>query len=186
MPFKKATLLLPFLLMIAAIIVIAVLVICSGNIITAKTGFNRKFLKPIIQPVYFSQKVKGLRAICGTQNDHIYFETDTAGTIVATDSTLLNTRILKFDLPEIETVQTLFTTSIDSSYCYIMAGNVPEVIQINLHSKSLRAFHLGHHLFSESVLTGNDDYILRSYEKISGKWEQILINRIIYLGRKGR
>lgn len=160
--------------MSAAILVVLVIVVLSGNASSSKNGFDRKFFKSVIL-LHYAQNKKTTRAICGIQNNHIYFETDTAGTIVETDSILLNSRILKFDLPDIETVQTLFTTFVDSSYCYIMAGNVPEVIQINLHSKSLRVFHLSHHLFSESVFTGNDDYVFRTYEKISDKWEQIFI-----------
>ena len=147
----------------------------SGNIISQNNGFSRKFYHAAIQPLYHSKITKEARAICGVQTNHIYFETRTPALIIETDSTLANTHILKFDLPRKEIIQTLFTTFIDSSHCYIMAGNVPEVVQINLHSKSLRVFHIPPHLFSESIALGNDDYVFRTYEKTSGKWDQIFM-----------
>ena len=175
MNFKSKPILSCLLCIFAASILVLFLVVLSGNATSLKNGFKRKFFNSVIQPLHYTQKEKTVRAICGIQYNHIYFETGIAGVIVETDSTLLHTRILKFDLPDIETVQTLFTTFVDSSNCYIMAGNVPEVIQINLHSKSLTAFHLPNHLFSESVFTGRSEYVIRTYEKVSNKWEQIFI-----------
>jgi len=154
---------------------VLVLVMISGNPGSQDNGFNRKFYNSPVQPLYHSGITKGVRAICGIQKNHIYFETATPALIIETDSTLSNARLLKFDIPHREMVQTLYTTFIDSSNCYIMAGNVPEVIQINIHARSFQALHLPNNLFSESILLGNDDYVFRMYEKISGRWEQIFI-----------
>ena len=154
---------------------VLLLVMISGNIISQNNGFNRKFFNLTVQPLYHSGIKKKVRAICVIQKNYIYFETATPALIIQTDSTLSNTHLLKFDLPDKEMVQTLFTTFIDSANCYVMAGNVPEVIQINILTRSYRAFRLPNNLFSESVLLGNDDYVFRMYEKISGRWEQIFI-----------
>lgn len=116
-----------------------------------------------------------MRAICGIQENQIYFETDSPGTIIETDSILSNKCLLKFEIPGRKTVQSLYTTSIDPSHCYIMAGNVPEIIKYNLHQHSYQIFHFPKNLFSESVVAGDNDYILRAYQKSKGRWDQVFI-----------
>lgn len=119
--------------------------------------------------------MNGLRAICGIQENHIYFESDSAGSIIETDSTLSNKRLLNFEIPGKKTVQSLYTTFIDSSYCYIMAGNVPEIIRYHLDGFSYQIFHFPRNLFSESVMAGDNGYILRAYQKSKGRWDQVFI-----------
>jgi hypothetical protein len=81
--------------------------------------------------------------------------------------------MLKFALPGNPMVQTLYTTLIDASSCYIMAGNVPGVIQVDLSTRSCQAFHFPGNLFSASIVLDNNNYVFRCYQKTSGKWDQI-------------
>ena len=158
--------------MAAAVIAVLILMIISKNNDSLKGDFNRNFISKTLVLLYHSKKMNGLRAICGIQKDQIYFETDSVGSIIETDSTLSNKRLLKFEIPGRETVQSLYTTFIDSSYYYIMAGNVPEVIRYNLHRLSYQIFHFPKNLFSESMVTGNSDFVLRAYQKFKGRWDQ--------------
>lgn len=166
---------LSLLCILAAVLVVGALVDISNNTLPSKSVFKRNFIAKSLVPLYHSEKVKRVRTICGLQNNHIYFETDTAGIIIETDATLSNARLIKLAFPNSELIQSLFTTFIDSRFYYIMAGNVPEVIQINIHNKSYQAFHFPQNLYSLSIVTGNNDYVVRAYQKLSGKWDQIFI-----------
>lgn len=161
------------LLMGVAIIVVITLMIISGNTTFRKSDFNRKFINKEPLVLYHSKKVNGLRAICGIQNNHIYFETDTAGRIIEIDSTLSNMRLFKFGIPDRRIVQSLYSTFIDSSYCYIMAGNVPEIIRFKLADSFYQVFYSPKNLFSQSVVTSNNNYVFRIYKKSEGKWDQV-------------
>ena len=161
--------------MVASIIIVMALILFTGDTISTKNGFNRTFINQIIRPVYYSPKLNGLRSVCGIQNDHIYFETDTAGSIIETDSVLSNFRLMQFAIPGKEIVQTLYTTFIDSTNCYVMAGNVPAVIKVNLHSRTTSIFRVPGNLYSESVVLDSNNYIFRYYKKFSGKWNQIFV-----------
>jgi hypothetical protein len=56
-----------------------------------------------------------------------------------------------------------------------MAGNVPAIIRFNLKEPSCRLFHFPGNLFSQAVISENGNYILRVYQKLNGKWDQIFI-----------
>lgn len=159
--------------MSAAITVVLVLVLISPDNRRQKSGFRRKFTSTTLLPLYRSENVKGLRSICGVLDNHIYFETDTAGNIIETDSTLLNKRFLKFEIPDEKTVASLYTTFIDSAYCYILAGNVPGMIRFNMGKPSGQLSRFPGHLFSQSVISGNGNVVLRMYQKAGGKWDQV-------------
>jgi len=139
---------LSLLCMAAAVIAVFTLMIISTNSDSRKGDFNRNFISKTPVSLYHSKKMNGLRAICGIQKNQIYFETDSVGSIIETDSTLSNKRLLKFEIPGRETVQSLYTTFIDSSYCYILAGNVPEIIRYNLHGLSYQIYRFSKNLFS--------------------------------------
>ena len=147
--------------------------VISSNSTFQRGAFNRKFFNKKLSALYHSQTMNGLKAICGKQKNHIYFETGTAGRIVEMDPTLSHVDLLKFQISNAERVQSLYTTYIDSSYCHIMAGNIPEIIQINLHDSSYCLFHPPGNLFSQSIVIDNSDYIFRQYQKSEGKWNQI-------------
>jgi hypothetical protein len=158
--------------MLAAILMVFILVATSTNSKSEQGGFGRAFISKAPVLLYQSENIKGLRNICGIENGHIYFETGTAGSIVETDSTLSNKSFLKFTIQELKKVQSLYTTFVDSSYCYIMAGNVPAIIRFNLKKPSCRVFHFPGNLFSQAIVAENDHYILRVYQKINGRWNQ--------------
>jgi hypothetical protein len=165
---------LSLLCMISAVIIVSILVLIStGSNGIEKSSFKRKFTnyKPII--IYHSGKISGLRAICGINGNHIYFETDTAGSIIETDSMLSNKRFINFEIPSNRTVESLYTTFIDSSYAYIMAGNLPGIIRFSLKDPSYQLFHFSGNLFSEAVATANGNFMLRVYQKFNGKWDQV-------------
>lgn len=161
--------------MAAAMIIVLTLMISSTNSNSPKRNFKRDFINKSPLLLYHSVKINGLRSICGIQRNQIYFETDSVGSVIETDSTLSNKRLLKFEIPGKKTVQSLYTTYIDSSYCYVMAGNVPGIIRYDLHGLYYQIFHFPKNLFSESVVASDNDYVLRAYQKSKGGWDQVFI-----------
>jgi len=152
----------------------------AGLVIIAKksssqNGFNRVFYKSTISPLYYSEKLKGSRDICGIKNNAIYFETGIPGVLIETDSTLSNEHSITFDLPARELIQTLFTTFVDSATCYIMAANIPLIIKVDMNTKSYNVFHFPGQLYSESIALGENDYVFRCYKKFSGKLNQVFV-----------
>ncbi|HET7116310.1 MAG TPA: hypothetical protein VFI29_07450 [Hanamia sp.] len=166
---------LSLLCMTTAVIAVLTLMIISTDNDSRKGDFKRNFICKTPVLLYHSKKMKGLRTICGIQENQIYLETDSVGNIIETDSTLSNKRLLKIGIPDRKTVQSLYTTCVDSSYCYIMAGNVPEIIRYHLDGLSYQIFHFPKKLFSESLLVGDNDYVLRAYQKFKSNWDQVFI-----------
>jgi len=171
--YKRAAI-LSLLCMVSAIIIVFILVFISTGVGSLqKSNFKRNFINKTPMLIYHSEKIPGLRAICGTEGNHFYFEADTVGSIIETDSTLSNKRLIRFEIPARKTFASLFTTFVDSSYCFIMAGNLPGIIRFSLKDSSYQLFHFPGNLFSEAVAGANGNFILRVYQKSNGKWDQV-------------
>src|SRR5665213_189302 len=95
----KKYFILSLLCMAAAMIIVLTLMIISTNSDSPKRNFKRDFISRSPLLLYHSEKMNCLRAICGIQRNLIYFETDSVGSIIETESTLSNKRLLKFEIP---------------------------------------------------------------------------------------
>jgi hypothetical protein len=169
----KRTFTLSFLCMTVAILIICILVFISPKSTGRKGGFRRKFTSNPVISLLHSQKINGLRAVCGIENNHIYFETDTVGHIIEYDTTLSDLHDITFQIPEKKSFQSLYSTFMDSSYCYITGGNIPAIIRFNQKDLSWQLFHFPDFLFSQAVLINHGSFVLRAYQKFNGKWDQV-------------
>lgn len=172
-PYKKPVI-LSSLCIVSAVIIVFILVFTSPGVGRwQKSSFKRNFINKTPMLIYHSEKITGLRAICGIERNHIYFETDTVGSIIETDSMLFNKRLIRVEIPDRKAFESLYTTFVDSSYWYIMAGNLPGIMKLNIKNPSHQLFHFSGNLFSEAVVGANGNFILRVYQKSSGKWNQV-------------
>ena len=158
--------------MVTSIGIVIILQFISRESITRKGRFERKFTSS--QPVLLHSKmIHGLRAVSGIENNRIYFETDTVGSIVQTDTTLSDLQLISYPISMKNSFQSLYSTFMDSSYCYITGGNIPAITRFDRKDLSSQFFHFPHLLFSQAVIADHGTFILRAYQKFNDQYDQI-------------
>jgi hypothetical protein len=171
----KQSFLLSIVCVLFAIISVGVLVIVSNNSNDSSNGFTRKFLLQQSLLLHHIGKPPHARFMCGSANNYIYFDTDTAGLILKTDTALGGIGLVKLVYPFNERIQSLYSTIVDSMYTYIMAGNMPKVIRFNKVESSYQSWFIPANLYSESIVIDSNNFAFRMFEKIAGKWQQVFI-----------
>lgn len=161
--------------MFAAILIVATLVAVSRHNALPEEVFNRHFFVKKATLLFHAKKVKDIRAVCGMRQYKLYFETAIPGHFVQSDITLSQQRSVNYIFSSVDIVQSLFTTFIDSSYGYIMAGNVPAIIKLDLDKGSYQLIDVPGRLFSQSVVIDKDVYVFRAYKKAGEKWNQLFM-----------
>ena len=159
--------------MATAIVVVLALVFVSPEGTARKGVFKRRFTGSPPALLFHSEKINGLRAVCGIENNRIYFETDSVGSIIEMDTALSRLHFIHYQIPDKKRFQSLYSTFIDSSYCYITGGNIPAIIRLDLKGLSNQLYHFPNPLFSQAAMASNGTFIVRAYQKINGKWDQV-------------
>jgi hypothetical protein len=162
-------------LIIAAISIVVVLTLFSNQATNQRNGFRRAFFNKTVLLTNSLKVPKTLRSMCGNSDRIFYFETNIPGKILKSDHSLKTTGYINLPVRLSDTITSLFSTYIDSPLVYIMAGNLPAIIMFNLTTKAESVYHFPKNNFTRSVVTGESNFILRSYKKIAGKWEQEFI-----------
>lgn len=159
--------------MATAIVVVLALVFISPEGASHKGIFKRAFTgrPPVL--LFLSEKANGLRAVCGIENNRIYFETDSVGSIIEMDTALSRLHFIHYQIPDKKRFQSLYSTFIDSSYCYITGGNIPAIIRLELKGLSNQLYYFPNPLFSQASMASNGTFIVRAYQKFNGKWDQV-------------
>lgn len=166
---------LPISIIISAIVIVVILVLFSNQAIDHRNGFRRIFFNKTVLLTNSLKVNETLRSVCGYSDRDFYFETNIPGKILETDINLNNGRFINLPVPVNDTITSLFSTYIDSPLVYIMAGNLPAIILFNLNTKAESDYHFQKNNFTRAVVTGERNFVLRSYKKIAGKWEQEFI-----------
>lgn len=161
--------------MLAAILIVAALVVISRHNTLPEEVFNRHFIVQKARLLFHAKKLKDIRAVCGMRQNKLYFETGIPGNFVQSDITLSPQRSVNYISSSVDIVQSLFTTFIDSSYGYIMAGNVPGIIKLDLDKGSYQLIDVPGRLFSQSLVIDKDVYVFRAYKKTGEKWDQVFM-----------
>lgn len=148
------------------------LVLLSGIKDTPAGGFRRQFRSRLVVSHILIPTMK-LRAICGATNENFWYETDTAGNLLQTDSALKRERFINLPVPKNDTIQFSFNTYVDSNAIYIMAGNIPAIFIYSFAGKSnLMSLNIN---FTRSVVLPANTFVFRAFKKILNKWEQQFI-----------
>ncbi len=162
------------LIMMVAVIVIMILVFISNKEANHKNGFTRRFAGKTIRIIHELAIHKSIRSFCGRDGEYLYMDTYKAGEIYRVDSNLTNIQFINLRLPDNDTVNSLFTTFVDKTSVYIMAGNVPSVTTTSIGGDSTHTYRL-RDIFTRGLMFGKNDFFCRAYKKNSGKWKQVLL-----------
>ena len=172
---KYKSIIIPLLIITTAILIVGILVIGNRIGLNYNNGFTRKFFSE--KPTLLNQislPIK-IRSICKGPNKNIYFETDTAGFVLKTDPTLNELHFIHLRLWNIDSVNSLFTSYVDSPFMYLFAGNIPAVVKVNMNSNAISYRHFPKRTFTRTAFIGDNSYAFRAFKRISGKWEQQFI-----------
>lgn len=175
MEFKRNHIFFSGITISSAIAIIVFLAIAANTSSRYKKAFKRKFITENISISHQVKNIQKLRAVCGLAGNMLYFETDTPGYLWATDSTLSDGHFLNFTIGRNQIVQSLFTTIIDSPVISILAGNANKAIQIDLNDSTTRINYFLQQKFTLAAGINKNQFVLRGYKKIEGKWEQHFI-----------
>lgn len=161
--------------MLCAIFIVAILVLLSNGVTKKRNGFNRNFFNDKVSVIATLDLNTPVRSICNLSGNNLYFETNNPSKLLRTDSDLKHQSFINLPVSPNDRIISLFTTFVDSPDVYIMAGNVPAIIQVNLDSDSVFTKMFPSKTFTRSVVVGKNTYVFRAYKNISQKWEQIFI-----------
>lgn len=154
-------------------LVISFLVIISNDTTFQKNGFNRHYASRHLKCIDTFLFTSVLTSIAGTSAGKIYFSTPNPEKLIVADSNLKNAQPIELTMPEAPVIKTLFFVNITDTKIYIMAGNLPALVEIPATFTGYRFHFLNKSLFTTAVMIDSATMVFRTYKKINGKWNQI-------------
>jgi len=161
--------------MLLATLMIIALIFFAGGFTANKNGFNRKIENMSLQPLGWIKKPPDITGIGCVTNNHIYFQTITAGKLAITDHRLHNIQFLSIHYPSDEKTASLFYTIIDSPNIYLLAGNKGTIAHANLHNRIFCNYPFKLPVFTRAAFIPPSTFIIRGNDTSSTKPDQVFM-----------
>jgi hypothetical protein len=127
-----------------------------------RNGFLRQLKVLSVVAIDTIVKAENVVDFAGRTYSHLYFKTKNPSVLWVTDRLFQKGHYMQVDLPEISKEIVNYNTIVDSPVIYIMAGNIPAVIEVKNNKASVQRFPDAR--FTKSVLISPNNFVFRLFK----------------------
>jgi hypothetical protein len=162
--------------MLTAIGVITLLAWLGTAPLRQKNGFVRQFIYKVSPPIQFVKKDLWTWHICGVDNQFFYVQGRRPDQVIRISRDLQHTDTLSLRVPLNAELLSNFEISVDSSYIWVFAKNVPAVTRVRLDSPRVaEEKHYPHSNYTQAVKTSPSTLVFRGFDTSVHGADQIFL-----------